>query len=301
VVQLHASRAFARFEHGDPSGARADCEQGLAAGEQLAGGALVADAEPVAGWRQAMARLNNTLGGIRLYAEGDLDGAESCYRRALELRRAAGDQHGELDALINLGAISFERRDYAGAASRFSEGLASARTAAWVKYIAVCASNLGQARLAAGEAAEAITLLEEATTMARQAGLLEVLADSTRALAEARLRRAAPQEALADAMRSVEHAKRAGIPRLQVAAHAVAMECLLAGARHPGVDHAGALTAARSHLDAAVRILDASGHRTAEAEIAELRSKLERAERGWSPAVVIDRPSGTGSPPPKGG
>ena len=49
-----------------------------------------------------MAGLNNTLGGIRLYFLGDLDGAEQCYKTALDLRRAAGDQQGELDALIKM-------------------------------------------------------------------------------------------------------------------------------------------------------------------------------------------------------
>jgi len=280
-VLLYATRAFARFERNDPAGARADCEAGLVAGE------AIATRDP--SWQQAMARLNNTLGGIRLYYLGDLDGAEDCYKRALALRRDAGDQQGELDALVNLGAIAFERRDYPKAASHFEEGLGLARKAHWVKYIAVCASNLGQALLAAGSAAQAVLVLEDAERLAHSAGLLEVHADSTRALAEARLRSGSPQEAYADALKSIDYALQAGIPRFEAAAHAVAMECLLAGARREGGTGAP-LEHARTHLDAAIRILRASGHSTALAEIAELESKLERAARGWTPTVVVDRP-----------
>ncbi|MEJ7730867.1 MAG: adenylate/guanylate cyclase domain-containing protein [Polyangiaceae bacterium] len=291
-VQLWATRAFARLEAGDTSGARADCERGLALGaraEHAAGADLAV-------WQQAMARLHNTLGGIRLYYDADLSGAEESYHRALALRRAAGDQQGELDALINLGAIAFERRDFTGAAARFGEGLAAARAARWVKYIAVCASNLGQAELAAGDPSAAVERLRQATDLARQAGLLEVLADGTRAMAEALLRKGSAQEALAVADKSIEHARRARIPRFEAAAHAVAMECLLGGAR-PGQGTAAG--EARDHLSAAAELLRASGHKSSAAEIAELEAKLERAERGWAPTVVVDRPS-SGKVPPSG-
>lgn len=260
-MMLYALRAFARFEQGDVAGARADCEEGLRIGEGRAGrGATRA---------QATARLYNTLGGIHLVAEGDLDGAARCYEHARRLRASIGDEQGELDALVNLGAIAFERRAFADAASLFERGLALARRAHWVKYVAVCESNLGQARLCAGDAAGALSTLEEAERLAEQAGMVEVRADTARALAEAELAVGRAELALSCAERAVELARDAKSPRFEAAAHRVAIDALAAGALAEG----GA-ERAREHRAAAAALLRGVSGAAAEAEIAALDARV---------------------------
>jgi tetratricopeptide (TPR) repeat protein len=247
-MRVHAARAFQLSTKGDRDAAKEDIAAGLRIGQQL----HVRDAS----WHVAMARLRDAEGSVFFFS-GDLGGAESSFKAALELRELAGDTQGMPDGFVNLGGVAYTRGDYPQAALYYERALAAAKKARWAAREAIGHSNLGQVRLALGQHEIAARELETACRLAEEGGYLDVLADSARALAEAELARGAVDEAIARSLAAVEHAERAQAPAFVGMAHATAMDCWLAKL-HRDRDRS-AFERARQHKEKACEVLQAAG------------------------------------------
>jgi class 3 adenylate cyclase/tetratricopeptide (TPR) repeat protein len=278
-VWLHGQRAHILSVRGEGETARGHCEIGLTMAEAI----VFRDRA----WDEAMAMLTNVMGGIHLRSSA-MDQAERCFRRALDFV-GASNQRFRINALVNLGALAFDRQDPDEASRYFAEALRFSERLNWPRYRALCASNLGEARLAAGATDEAIAHLEEARRLGAEGGFLDVLADGSRALAEARLARGETVEALDMALEAIEYAKQSGQRYFESQAHAVAMDCRLASL--PADDPVSARDAAHSHFEAAVGLLRASSRPGREEEIAALEARFtSRQEAGDHEILRRDAP-----------
>jgi class 3 adenylate cyclase/tetratricopeptide (TPR) repeat protein len=245
---IFGQRASQRLAGADLDGARSDCEVGLAIAEQMT--------HRDDAWRHGRWMLVNVLGGI-MFRTGRLDEAEDRYRDALAVLGSANNPRGRYVAHVNIGAIAFERGRFDEASASFGDALSLSRKLGWSKDEAICLNNLGQTHLAAGHLDEATELLGDALRVAAGSPLLDVLADGGRALAETYLRRAEPERALAEARRAIDAARRGGHPQFEGEAHAVATECLLAGAAP--ADGGDPVEAAARHFHSAETLLSQSG------------------------------------------
>lgn len=268
-----AERAFLRSAKGEHRAARADCERGMALGD---------DVEDLGRDKTlALAKLQDTLAFTHVQ-EGALDDAEVAFRAALALRERASDRRGRLVALINLGGLAYSRGELSVAVERFRDALALAESVNRVKDVALCANNLGQAELATANLDVAIEHLEHARRLAEDNRLLDVLADSVRALADARLAAGDAAAALEEAVSAVVLAERAGVTRFKVAAHVSALRCLLA--RDDAPSSASVCEAAHDHLRAAVAMLRTSGSPADLKQVDELQQVFARRS-GRAPDV----------------
>jgi class 3 adenylate cyclase/ABC-type phosphate/phosphonate transport system substrate-binding protein/tetratricopeptide (TPR) repeat protein len=260
-MTLLGQRAFIRAARGDETGAEADCTEGLRIAP------LITDRSEA--WFVAAVRLNNSLGMSHFYA-GRLDEADGFLHTALALSSSTRDLRSRWGLATNLGAIAFDRKDFARATTFFERALADARKCQRPAMVATSLNNLGQARMGFGDIAAAVRYLEEALSLAKEAKVPDVHSDSARALAEALLALGDFDRALERATEAIEYARAGGVPRNEALAHAAAMDCLLAGAQR---DPEG-LTSARRHLEAATQLLRGSNRATAAAEIAELEQRF---------------------------
>ena len=264
-VDLLQLRASQRTDRHEVEQARQDCLAALTTAEIL----QLRDRR----WHTVMANVYDTLGKLNV-GSGQLEEAERHFRMALDSRHAAADNRGKLMALINLGAIAFYRADYRAAVDSYRRALAESEKIHWFRFIAISANNLGQAYLADHEMEQAVRHLERAIELSREGCFLQVLADSERALAEACIKMGEPQRALDAARDAIENAEKSGSLNFEAAAHAAAMESLLSGAEpEPGRSRCDE---AHRHLDAALRILHASGLENADKEIGVLTARFAR-------------------------
>jgi len=111
----------------------------------------------------------NGLGIVRA-DRGDYDGARRAFERALELRRATGDEARIASALNNLGALELFREDYDAAKQSYEQALAILRGRPYSPNLAAVLENLGVAQLLLGELDAAIGSLEEGHRLATEHG-----------------------------------------------------------------------------------------------------------------------------------
>jgi predicted ATPase/DNA-binding SARP family transcriptional activator len=107
----------------------------------------------------------NGLGIVRA-DRGDYDGARVAFERALELRRAAGNEVRVASALNNLGALALLRDDYDGATESYEQALAILRNRPYAPTLAAVLENLGVVRLLLGELDASVAALEEGHELA---------------------------------------------------------------------------------------------------------------------------------------
>lgn len=105
---------------------------------------------------------------------GDLDAAESAYRRALETYEAVDDDHGMSNCLNSLGIMADREGDWADSIDYYRRSLERARAAGTTRLVAARLVNIGLAHLRRGDHDEAEPRLEEAAEIARDAGVATI-------------------------------------------------------------------------------------------------------------------------------
>jgi tetratricopeptide (TPR) repeat protein len=164
VTRVHVAEglAFSELAYGDLDTARRYAEQALALAERT---------DNVAGLIAA----NNALGAIA-EAGLELDRAERHALACLQIAREIGDVHGEATARGRLGIAVHLRGDahgslddYARAAAHYEAAEVLLRQLGNPMLVAVCLSNLAQARLRLGDRSGSLAACREA--MADLAGL----------------------------------------------------------------------------------------------------------------------------------
>jgi predicted ATPase/class 3 adenylate cyclase len=103
--------------------------------------------------------------------QGELYGAETDLRKAIDIRRALNDQGGVAAALNNLGSVVLhQRRDYEGARRIYSEALEIDRQSGSIVGIASGLCNLATIAHLEGNHESAMAMLAESRTLARELG-----------------------------------------------------------------------------------------------------------------------------------
>jgi tetratricopeptide (TPR) repeat protein len=129
-----------------------------------------------------------------LYLElGNLDRAQECLQKGLDLCREIGDEAGEPYMLCNLGLIARDQDELGSAQDLLTTGLDLARAQDDKNLISVFLSYLSTVSLAAGRMDQAIEQATTALAMRRELGLELLAADDLALLATAHQRSLPPQ------------------------------------------------------------------------------------------------------------
>jgi tetratricopeptide (TPR) repeat protein len=158
-------------------------------------------------WREGVARLLNTLGGL-YYGERRAVRAERCFRQALRTIDAREDPHAASLALNNLAAVRSYRGDAAGARALFLEVLRLCSRSGDLAQTVAALSNLAEVEVRMGEARLGYEHAREAVRLGEELGLGRDLAEAWRNLAEAALALGETAEASEAAARVLGYALR---------------------------------------------------------------------------------------------
>jgi predicted ATPase/DNA-binding SARP family transcriptional activator len=115
------------------------------------------------------AKTLNGLGSI-LHFLRESARARACYEESLLLQRQLGNQRSVAASLINLGALSCDQGDYAGAQNFLTEGLALSRALGDQFMIGYALNHLGRAAFDQGDFETARTHYAEGLPLLREAG-----------------------------------------------------------------------------------------------------------------------------------
>ncbi|HEY3182522.1 MAG TPA: BTAD domain-containing putative transcriptional regulator [Gaiellaceae bacterium] len=158
-----------------------------------------------------LARQKATNGlGIMLAEQGDFDGAEPLFTRAVELARELNDETRIAIGYSNLGNLFLFRRDYEGARKLFAQALDGYVAAGHARGHAITTENLGIVAFCEGHLDEAEELLTRAFTLAEDIGDQREQAAATRSLARIALERGLIDEADAILGRGIPPARAVG-------------------------------------------------------------------------------------------
>jgi predicted ATPase/DNA-binding SARP family transcriptional activator/Tfp pilus assembly protein PilF len=152
----------------------------LGEGEQWLDASLAAGDAPA----EVAGKAWNGLGIVRA-DRGDYVGARAAFERALELRRASGDELGVASVLNNLGALDLFREDYEGAQRSYEQALAILRRNEYSPNLLAVLENIGVAALVRGDAVASIAALEEGQALAIAHGEHRATSSTARWLARA--------------------------------------------------------------------------------------------------------------------
>lgn len=237
-------RAIARHRQGDSLPARIDCRRSYGLARALGRDWLAAEALNTLGGldlttgflenaRRSFVRaleLGGTSPALRARVEqnlgilaniqGELDEAQTRYRRSLDAYQGSGDLHGAAIAYNNLGMVSADRGRLAEAETNFRRSLALAERAGDRHLQGLCLINYAEVDLARQRFEDARSRAEDALALFEWLGARDAKADAYRvlgmmyretgrtALGEARLRTAIELAAGADSVLGEAEARR---------------------------------------------------------------------------------------------
>jgi predicted ATPase/DNA-binding SARP family transcriptional activator len=127
--------------------------------------AIAALGSPELGHVDAYLAIGNTA-----LEQGDVAGAEEALERALQVARAAGDDHGLAGALVALGGAALMRSDLARARALLEEGMEAGLRAGDDRQRVRALNGLARIAWQQGRLDAAIRLLEEGLVAARREG-----------------------------------------------------------------------------------------------------------------------------------
>jgi tetratricopeptide (TPR) repeat protein len=159
------------------------------------------------------------VGEARFY-RGDLAGAESRYRQALDSARQIGDTDAEANQLNDIAILLEARRDLAGAKNSFEQALALWRDNN-VPGSASAMAGLGDVQLAQGDVDAARKAQEEALAAREKLGEKESIAESQLALAHVSLEEGRAAEAEPIIRKAAGEFQAENIPDLESVANAL--------------------------------------------------------------------------------
>ncbi|MBN1668314.1 MAG: tetratricopeptide repeat protein, partial [Anaerolineales bacterium] len=117
-----------------------------------------------------LAQALNSLANTVCEASGDYDCAQELYNESLAIYRQIDNPFGIAKALINKGAIYFERGELAHAQQLYLESLQHYRTLNYDYGISACLNNLAMIARKDGDWETARALIEESLALKRQTG-----------------------------------------------------------------------------------------------------------------------------------
>jgi tetratricopeptide (TPR) repeat protein len=191
--------------------AEADSASGraLEAAERSGDPGLRAGAYDLAGRLHYSRRIN--LG------DGDYDVPLGLFRRALELRRGAGDTRGVVESLFRIGLIHERRGEDAEAAAVYRQAMRLAGKDHPLERSNL-ARHLGYHHRARGELDQALALFEQSLALRDTSGFELTRAPALASLADLHRERKDHAKALEYGRRALAEATRLGAPRFEVIA-----------------------------------------------------------------------------------
>jgi tetratricopeptide (TPR) repeat protein len=155
-------------------------------------------------------------GGIAFYVHDNVDGAETFWREALELRRAQDDPHELGVALSRLASVAWRRRDFEGAIAYHKQALPLFEQAGDEGSRLIELQWLGEAYRDRGDLDDGERVLEETTTRARELGFDQQLTTTLHSLGDLSLDRSDPDTALRRFAEALAGAVATGNRRIQI-------------------------------------------------------------------------------------
>ncbi len=169
----------------------------------------------------------NNLGDMRM-AVGDIAGAKSAYQEAFETFRNNDERSKSAYPLVGLGDVYAASGDFANAKKSYAESLAISRQGAEKHETAVALASLGAALMQQGELAGAREKIREALTLRNEIGENSGLAEVTLLLANLSIEEGHPPAGEASAREALATFRAAKMPELEIQAHAILAQTLLA-------------------------------------------------------------------------
>jgi predicted ATPase/DNA-binding NarL/FixJ family response regulator/DNA-binding XRE family transcriptional regulator len=127
------------------------------------------------GQRESAALAATVLGSAHRYL-GERDLARRYFRRAMELRQAAGDQRGVSVAINNLALLALDNDDLVGAVRLFDEALVIKRRLGDPRSVAIGLANRSDVLIRLGRLTAAAASLDEALALAGRLNNLQLIA-----------------------------------------------------------------------------------------------------------------------------
>lgn len=200
--------------------------------------------------------------GRALLESGRPAEADEQYRRARDLLRAAGDDHGAVDAQVNIASILRRRGAYEEALGHLNDGLAFYRRTQVPRKVGITLRSIARAEVEMGRPADAARHAREALAGFAELGLELDMAQTLNTLTRIHLAGGDVDAARATAEQAVNRSRSAGSDYER--AHALR-----------GLGWAAALSGdkrlARTHLEEALAILQRLGATAAD----KVRSELD--------------------------
>jgi serine/threonine protein kinase/tetratricopeptide (TPR) repeat protein len=167
------------------------------------------------------------IGDTRM-ALGEIAGGKSAYEESLETFRKNGENSKASYPLVGMGDVYAASGDFANARKSYEEALASSRETGEKHESAVVLANLGSLAMQQGDLAGARQNYQEAIKIRNEIGEKSGATEFSLLLASLSIEEGHPSEAETLARKALEEFRAAKISELQISAHAVLAQALLA-------------------------------------------------------------------------
>jgi eukaryotic-like serine/threonine-protein kinase len=181
----------------------------------------------VMGSPDGIATALTNLGDMRM-ALGEIAGAKSAYQESLETFRKNGEKSKAAYPLVGMGDVYSASGDFASAKKSYEEALAVSTESGEKHESAVAMANLGSVLMQQGDLAGARAKYQEVIDLRNEIGEKSGAAEISLQLANLAIEEGRTSEGEALARKALEAVRAAKIPELQISAHAIVADALLA-------------------------------------------------------------------------
>jgi serine/threonine protein kinase/tetratricopeptide (TPR) repeat protein len=181
----------------------------------------------VMGSADGIATALTNLGDMRM-ALGEIAGAKSAYQESLETFRKNGEKSKAAYPLVGMGDVYATSGDFANAKKNYDDALSVSTESGEKHESAVALANLGSVLMQQGDLAAARAKYQEVINLRNAIGEKSGAAEISLQLANLAIEEGRPSEGQALARKAPEEIRAAKIPELQISAHAILADALLA-------------------------------------------------------------------------
>ena len=214
IAQTLNNLAAQMVQGGDLSGAEKNFQAAL-------------DIWRVMGSPDGIATALTNLGDMRM-ALGEIASAKSAYQESLETFRKNGEKSKAAYPLVGMGDVYAASGDFADAKKSYDEALSISNESGEKHESAVAMANLGTVLMQQGDLTGARAKYQKAIDLRNEIGEKSGAAEILLQLASLALEEGRASEGKALADKALEEIRAAKIPELQISAHAILADALLA-------------------------------------------------------------------------
>ncbi len=170
-------------------------------------------------------------------ALGEIASAKSAYQESLETFRKNGEKSKAAYPLVGMGDVYAASGDFANAKKSYDEALSISNESGEKHESAVAMANLGTVLMQQGDLTGARAKYQKAIDLRNEIGEKSGAAEISLQLANLALEEGRASEGEALARKALELIRAAKIPELQISAHAILADALLAQGKLDAARH----------------------------------------------------------------